>query len=84
MPDLDKTASMRMHMIEARVVHLYPLPGRPAVLVSYTLRYDDVEEQWPGCVVLPLARVEQLRLQPGDELHLLTQKTRSQHHEARR
>jgi hypothetical protein len=47
--DLGKTASLRMHITEVRVVSLYPLPGKPAVLV-----------------------------------HLLTQKTRSQHHEAGR
>lgn len=77
---LGETQSLRAHITDIRVVHLHPLEKE--VLVVFTLRYDNAEE-YPGSVTLPKSRVSKLKLHVGDELTILTQKTKSHFHEAK-
>jgi hypothetical protein len=74
---LGETQSLRIHLTDVRVVHLHPL--RDDMIVVFTLRYRNGDE-YPGSVTLPLSRVQELRLEVGDELTILTQKTKSQFH----
>jgi hypothetical protein len=79
---IGETQSFHLHLTDVRVVHLHEL--RSEAVVVFTLRYEEDGEEFPGSVTLPLSRVGQLKLQVGDELTLLTQKTKSMYHEAKK
>ena len=70
--------SLRIHITDVRVIHLHPL-GKE-VIVVFTMRDGEKGKEYPGSVTLPMSRVKELRLEVGDELAILAQKTKSLFH----
>lgn len=79
---LSETASMRMDIVDVRVIHVHPLQDHAVVV--FTLRYEGKLQEFPGSLTLPLSRVQELRLEVGDELEILTKKSKSTYHERAR
>ena len=73
-----ETQSLKLRLHDVRVVHVHPM--RSQAIVVFTLRDDASLDEYPGSMTLPLDFVEELRLEIGDELTILAQKSKSQYH----
>lgn len=70
--------SLRIRLLDVHILNVQPLEDQAVVV--FAILSDTNAMKYPGSITLPFRVITELKLQVGDELTILVQKSLSQHH----
>ena len=72
--------SLKMQIVSLKILQIHLISEME--YVTYIIKHDNDDTEYIGNMLLPMDFIKRSKMEPGDEFHMMLQKTKSVNHKA--
>ena len=72
--------SLKMQIVSLNIIQIHSISEME--YVTYLIKHDNDDTEYPGNMLVPMDFINMTKMEPGDEFHMVLQKTKSVNHKA--